>query len=66
MAFWTLVLWILPLHPGSAYPTRLPVEGENLVITPECAWPLGVNEQDVLTACTDTFYTVTPNNVRGY
>jgi len=33
--------------------------GENLVVTPECAWPLGVHEQDAATVCR-MFYNLTP------
>ena len=33
--------------------------GESLVITPECAWPLGVHEQDARTVCR-MFYNLTP------
>ena len=33
--------------------------GESLVITPECAWPLGVNEQDARAVCR-MFYNLTP------
>jgi hypothetical protein len=33
--------------------------GESLMITPECAWPLTVHEQDAATVCR-MFYNLTP------
>jgi hypothetical protein len=33
--------------------------GESLIITPECAWPLGVNEHDAKTVCR-MFHNLTP------
>jgi hypothetical protein len=57
-AFWTLVLGGFA---GSGFRASNPVAGadENLVITPECAWPLGVHEQDARTVCR-MFYNLTP------
>jgi hypothetical protein len=56
-AFWTLVLGGFA---ASGFRASNPVAGaaENLVITPECAWPLGVNEQDARTVCR-MFYNLT-------
>jgi hypothetical protein len=57
-AFWTLVLGQFSAsgfrasNPGSA-------TSENLVVTPECAWPLDVNEHDARTVCR-MFYNLTP------
>jgi hypothetical protein len=57
-AFWTLVLGGFA---ASGFRVSNPVAGagENLVITPECAWPLGVHEQDAGTVCR-MFYNLTP------
>ena len=57
-AFWTLVLGGFA---ASGFRASNPVAGanENLVITPECAWPLGVNEQDAMAVCR-MFYNLTP------
>jgi len=33
--------------------------GESQVVTPECAWPLGVSEHDAKTVCR-MFYNLTP------
>jgi hypothetical protein len=57
-AFWTLVLGGFA---ASGFRVSSPVAGtgESLVITPECAWPLGVNEQDARTVCR-MFYNLTP------
>jgi hypothetical protein len=57
-AFWTMVLGGFA---ASGFRVSKPVvgAGENLVITPECAWPLGVNEQDAGTVCR-MFYNLTP------
>ena len=56
--FWTLVLGGFA---ASGFRASNPVAGagESLVITPECAWPLGVNEQDARTVCR-MFYNLTP------
>ena len=57
-AFWTLVLG---QFAASGFRASNPVagSGENLVITPECAWPLGVNDHDAKTVCR-MFYNLTP------
>ena len=57
-AFWTLVLGGFA---ASGFRVSNPVAGagESLVITPECAWPLGVHEQDAGTVCR-MFYNLTP------
>jgi hypothetical protein len=57
-AFWTLVLGGFA---ASGFRVSNPVAGagESLVITPECAWPLGVDEQDARTVCR-MFYNLTP------
>jgi hypothetical protein len=57
-AFWTLVLGgfaasgFRASNPGAG-------AGESLVITPECAWPLGVNDHDAKAVCR-MFYNLTP------
>ncbi len=57
-AFWTLVLGQFSASgfrassPGSA-------TSEHPVITPECAWPLDVNDHDAKTVCR-MFYNLTP------
>ena len=57
-AFWTMVLGGFA---ASGFRVSNPAAGagESLVITPECAWPLGVNEQDAGTVCR-MFYNLTP------
>jgi hypothetical protein len=57
-AFWTLVLGGFA---ASGFRASRPAAGagESLVITPECAWPLGVHEQDASTVCR-MFYNLTP------
>jgi hypothetical protein len=57
-AFWTLVLGGFA---ASGFRAAKPVAGagESLTITPECAWPLGVNEQDAAAVCR-MFYNLTP------
>ena len=57
-AFWTMVLGGFA---ASGFRASSPVAGtsENLVVTPECAWPLGVHEQDARTVCR-MFYNLTP------
>jgi hypothetical protein len=57
-AFWTFVLGGFA---ASGFRASNPVAGTgaSLVITPECAWPLGVNEQDARTVCR-MFYNLTP------
>lgn len=56
-AFWTLVLG---QFAGSGFRASNPVAGagENL-ITPECAWPLDVNDHDAKAVCR-MFYNLTP------
>jgi hypothetical protein len=57
-AFWTLVLGGFA---ASGFRVSDPVvgAGESVVITPECAWPLGVNEHDAEAVCR-MFYNLTP------
>jgi len=57
-AFWTLVLGGFA---ASGFRVSNPVAGagESLVITPECAWPLSVNEHDAKAVCR-MFYNLTP------
>ena len=57
-AFWTLVLGGFA---ASGFRASNPAvgAGESLVITPECAWPLDVNEHDARTVCR-MFYNLTP------
>ena len=57
-AFWTLVLGGFA---ASGFRASNPATGagDSLVVTPECAWPLGVNEQDARSVCR-MFYNLTP------
>src|ERR1700748_2451447 len=57
-AFWTMVLGGFA---ASGFRASSPATGagENLVVPPECAWPLGVDEQDARTVCR-MFYNLTP------
>jgi hypothetical protein len=57
-AFWTMVLGGFA---ASGFRASSPATGanESLVITPECAWPLGVNEQDARAVCR-MFHNLTP------
>jgi hypothetical protein len=57
-AFWTLVLGGFA---ASGFRASSPVAGasESPVITPECAWPLGVNDHDAKAVCR-MFYNLTP------
>jgi hypothetical protein len=57
-AFWTMVLGGFA---ASGFRASKPASGagESLVITPECAWPLGVNEHDARTVCR-MFHNLTP------
>ena len=57
-AFWTMVLGGFA---ASGFRASSPAAGtgETLVVTPECAWPLDVNEQDARTVCR-MFYNLTP------
>jgi hypothetical protein len=57
-AFWTLVLGGFAASGFRASNPGIGA-GESLVITPECAWPLGVNEQDARAVCR-MFYNLTP------
>jgi hypothetical protein len=57
-AFWTLVLGGFAAS-GFRAPAPAAGTGESIVVTPECAWPLGVNEQDARTVCR-MFYNLTP------
>lgn len=56
-AFWTLVLGGFAASGFRANPVA--GSNESRVITPECAWPLGVNEQDARAVCR-MFYNLTP------
>jgi hypothetical protein len=57
-AFWTLVLGGFA---ASGFRVSNPVAGagESLAITPECAWPLNVNDHDAKAVCR-MFYNLTP------
>ena len=57
-AFWTMVLGGFA---ASGFRVSNPVTGagERVVITPECAWPLNVNDHDAKTVCR-MFYNLTP------
>jgi hypothetical protein len=57
-AFWTMVLGGFAAS-GFRVSTPAVGVGESLVITPECAWPLGVNEHDAKTVCR-MFHNLTP------
>jgi hypothetical protein len=57
-AFWTMVLGGFAAS-GFRVSTPAVGVGESLVITPECAWPLGVYEPDAKTVCR-MFYNLTP------
>ena len=57
-AFWVLVLGGFAAS-GFRVSNRVAGAGESVVITPECAWPLGVNEHDAKTVCR-MFYNLTP------
>jgi hypothetical protein len=48
-AFWTLVLGQFSASGFRANPVA--GSSENLVITPECAWPLSVNDHDAKAVC---------------
>ena len=56
--FWTL---ILTEFSASGFRASSPSSGaaDNLVITPECAWPLNVNDHDAKAVCR-MFYNLTP------
>jgi hypothetical protein len=57
-AFWT---FMLGGFAANGFRASNPIAGtsESLVITPECAWPLSVNEHDAKTVCR-MFYNLTP------
>src|SRR5262245_56806687 len=57
-AFWTLVLG---QFAASGFRASKPAAegGENMIITPECAWPLSVNDHDAKAVCR-MFYNLTP------
>ncbi|PYK09401.1 MAG: hypothetical protein DME65_12055 [Verrucomicrobia bacterium] len=57
-AFWTMVLGGFA---ASGFRASSPIAGtgENLVITPECAWPLSANDHDAKAVCR-MFYNLTP------
>ena len=57
-AFWAM---ILGGFAASGFRATDPAgeRGENLVITPECAWPYGVNDHDAKAVCR-MFYHLTP------
>jgi hypothetical protein len=48
-AFWTLVLGQFSASGFRANPVA--GTSENMVITPECAWPLSVNDHDARSVC---------------
>jgi hypothetical protein len=56
--FWTLVLG---QFAASGFRASNPVAGggDNIVITPECAWPLSVDDHDAKAVCR-MFYNLTP------
>ena len=56
-AFWTMVLGGFAASGFRISPAA--EVGENVVITPECAWPLDVKEQDAEAVCR-MFYRLTP------
>jgi len=57
-AFWALVLGGFA---GSGFHATKPLgaAGEEVVITPECAWPYGVKDHDAVAVCR-MFYNLTP------
>ena len=57
-AFWALVLGGFA---GSGFHAAKPAggAGESIVVTPECAWPYGVNDHDAYAVCR-MFYNLTP------
>jgi len=63
MGFLAAAFWVLVLggFAASGFRASNPVvgTGESQVVTPECAWPLGVNEHDAKTVCR-MFYNLTP------
>ena len=59
-AFWVLVLGGFA-ESGFHAPGRVGEADEPLVITPECAWPYGVNDHDAKAVCR-MFYNMTPEH----
>ena len=57
-AFWA---YVLGGFAGSGFHASDPARkaSEGMVITPECAWPLGVNDHDARSVC-KMFYNLTP------
>jgi hypothetical protein len=55
-AFWTMVLGGFA---GSGFHAARPKAIENVVVTPECAWPYKVNDADAVAVCR-MFYNLTP------
>ena len=62
-AFWTLVLGGFAAS-GFRAPNPVDGAGESLVITPECAWPLDVNDHDAKAVCR-MFFNLTPEQRAG-
>ena len=54
--FWTLVLGEFS---ASGFRARNPASSENPAITPECAWPLDVNDHNARAICR-MFHNLTP------
>lgn len=63
LAVLATVVWTLILgeFAGSGFRAHDPAGGavENMVITPDCAWPYGVNDHDAKAVCR-MFYNLTP------
>ena len=57
-AFWVLVLGEFSAS-GFRAPSPIAVTDESKAITPECAWPLSVDEPDAKAVCR-MFYNLTP------
>jgi len=57
-AFWA---YVLGGFAGSGFHASDPARkaSEDMVITPECAWPLGVNDHDARSVC-KMFHNLTP------
>ena len=57
-AFWTM---ILGGFAGSGFRASKPAAqtGEDVVVTPECAWPYAVNDPDARSVCR-LFYNLSP------
>ena len=54
--FWTM---ILGGFAGSGFRAAKTKTSEDVVVTPECAWPYNVNEADAMAVCR-LFYNLTP------